>query len=67
MKPAVEKINDAAVAVLEQAIGHEKATARFYEGLAVAAPLASLRSAFGALAREEHEHARALEEFRRTA
>jgi len=46
--------------LLEHAIEHEEATARFYLELARLTPLPSLKQAFTALAKEEESHARRL-------
>ncbi len=69
--PAPEELtHDVAVddkPVIRHAIEHELATARFYEEMARVTHIASLKSAFTALAKEEHSHARRLEDFLRTA
>ena len=49
--------------IVEHAIEHELATAGFYEALAKASSFQGLKSVFGALAAEEREHARHLQEF----
>ncbi len=49
--------------VLEHAIEHEEATARFYESLARAATLPGLTQVFAGLAVEEHRHAARLREY----
>ncbi|MBD3239898.1 MAG: hypothetical protein GF331_04880 [Chitinivibrionales bacterium] len=57
MNPTLKRINRATAEVLEQAIGHEEATAAFYAELAKDAPLPALKQAFGRLAEEERSHA----------
>lgn len=49
--------------VIEHALRHERATARFYEELARDATLPGLRTTFLSLAAEEQEHVRQLETF----
>jgi len=48
--------------ILEHAIEHEVATARFYEELARVSVLPSMKTVFSALASEERRHASRLEE-----
>jgi len=52
--------------IIEHAIEHERATAGFYEALATAAAIPSLKEVFSALAAEEYEHARRLEDYQET-
>ena len=49
--------------IIEHAIEHELATAGFYEALAKASALPSLKDVFSALAAEERDHAQRLERF----
>jgi Ca2+/H+ antiporter, TMEM165/GDT1 family len=66
LNPQVSAINDSSLKLLDQAIAHEHAKAGFYATLADSVPLASLRSAFAALAEDERRHARRLEDFARS-
>ncbi|OGV42591.1 MAG: hypothetical protein A2X46_04825 [Lentisphaerae bacterium GWF2_57_35] len=51
--------------IIRHAIEHEEATARFYQEMSNVTPTLSLKRAFAALAEEEFDHARRLEEFGR--
>lgn len=62
--PADNIISESSRKTLEAAIAHEEYTARFYEEMASAAPIPSLRNAFAQLAREERSHAAHLSEYR---
>jgi rubrerythrin len=60
----LRRISGKSLDVVNHAIEHEQATARFYEELARTARLPSLKTAFGELAAEERRHTARLEHWR---
>jgi rubrerythrin len=66
-RPDAGSISQATMTVLDQAIAHENAKARFYASLADTAPAASLKTVLRALASDEAGHAQRLSAFAQAA